>query len=143
MKSIHIQALKNRSSICKICKHNNNDYCEIKAKPIRQIVFSDYCPRGYWGGEKTTFKKLTNKKSTKLPSVPQRALTLAKSVFVWAKAGFRKTPKKLLKRRLEICKKCEFWDSTKFNGTGRCNKCGCSTWAKLRLKTSKCPIGKW
>jgi hypothetical protein len=28
-------------------------------------------------------------------------------------------------------------------GTGRCSKCGCSTWAKLRMASEKCPIDKW
>jgi hypothetical protein len=144
MKSIYIKILKERKSICAICKHNNNGYCEITTKPTKQEVFSEACPRGFWGHEKTVFSKRSNRKSKQqLPSLKERAKTLTVSLYKWAINGFKKAPPKLLNQRLEICKSCEFWDSTKFNGTGRCNKCGCSTWAKLRLKTSKCPIGKW
>lgn len=135
--------LKDRKAICAACKHHNEGYCEVTAKSIKQEVFSPACPRGYWGHEKTIFTKRTNKKTQKPPSLIKRAKTLTISLSKWAIAGFKRTPKKLLNQRLEICKSCEFWDATKFNGTGRCNKCGCSTWAKLRLKTSKCPINKW
>lgn len=61
----------------------------------------------------------------------------------WALAGFPITEKNKFNNRLEICKSCEFWNSESFNNTGGCKKCGCSTWAKLRMATERCPIGKW
>lgn len=47
--------------------------------------------------------------------------------------------------RLSICRSCEFWDSSGFGGSGRCSICGCSTYAKLRLAASICPLDppKW
>jgi len=48
-----------------------------------------------------------------------------------------------IEKRLKICKSCEFWDASGFAGTGKCKKCGCSTWAKIRMGTERCPVGKW
>jgi len=41
--------------------------------------------------------------------------------------------------RLEVCKKCEFFNSIQ----QRCNKCGCFMAIKTYLKAEKCPIGRW
>jgi len=49
----------------------------------------------------------------------------------------------VLEHRMDICKSCDQWDAQALGGTGRCRKCGCSTWAKLRMATESCPIGKW
>ena len=146
MRSIYIEALMHRKSICALCKMNQDGYCLKTNVAVRQVVFMDFCPLNYWGGESNRlFKKpyVRRKKKTKLPSLLTRAKTLSQSLIAWGKAGFKKTPPKLLAKRLSICESCEHWDPTKFNNTGRCNKCGCSTWAKLRFKTAKCPIGKW
>ena len=42
-------------------------------------------------------------------------------------------------QRLEICRKCEFYNQT----TTRCKKCGCFMAAKTLMAGSACPIGKW
>ena len=39
--------------------------------------------------------------------------------------------------RLEVCRKCP-----NFKG-GRCRLCGCNMRFKARLRSSKCPIGRW
>jgi hypothetical protein len=49
----------------------------------------------------------------------------------------------ILIERKSICQACEFWSPEGFRGTGKCTKCGCSTWVKLRMATERCPIGKW
>lgn len=67
--------------------------------------------------------------------------TLAAARF--AKSGFTQTDPEILKTRTETCRSCNFWDANGMRGTGRCRKCGCSTWAKLRMASEKCPIGKW
>ena len=77
------------------------------------------------------------------PSITSMAINFASSAAKWTNKGFSKTDEETLKTRIEICGKCEFWNSKGFGGTGRCMKCGCSTWAKLRMATEKCPIGKW
>jgi hypothetical protein len=69
--------------------------------------------------------------------------SLANSTIEWAKNRFELVDKKIFNIRLETCKGCEFWDAAGMAGTGRCKKCGCSTQAKLRMATEKCPIGKW
>jgi hypothetical protein len=78
-----------------------------------------------------------------LPSIKSMGASFVDSIFNWGKNGFAKTDEKTLKNRIETCQGCEFWNPQGFNGTGRCMKCGCSTWAKLRMATEKCPIGKW
>ena len=61
----------------------------------------------------------------------------------FARAGFATTPPESLATREATCRACPEWDAQALNGTGRCRKCGCSTWAKLRMSTERCPIGKW
>ena len=39
--------------------------------------------------------------------------------------------------RRAACESCDQWDH------GRCKSCGCYTYAKTRLRSEKCPIGKW
>ena len=61
----------------------------------------------------------------------------------FARSGFATTPPEALATREATCRACPEWDATALNATGRCRKCGCSTWAKLRIATERCPIGKW
>ena len=61
----------------------------------------------------------------------------------FARAGFSTTPPEALATRQETCRACPEWDAKALNATGRCRKCGCSTWAKLRMATERCPLGKW
>jgi hypothetical protein len=71
------------------------------------------------------------------------AKSLAGAAARWAASGFPLASPKALAARLDVCYACEWWDAQGFRGTGRCRKCGCSTQAKLRMATSKCPLGKW
>jgi predicted Zn-ribbon and HTH transcriptional regulator len=61
----------------------------------------------------------------------------------FARAGFATTPPEALAIREATCRACPEWDAQALNNTGRCRKCGCSTWAKLRMTTERCPLGKW
>jgi predicted Zn-ribbon and HTH transcriptional regulator len=61
----------------------------------------------------------------------------------FARAGFATTPPDILASREAICRACPEWDAAAINSTGRCRKCGCSTWAKLRMATERCPLSKW
>ena len=76
------------------------------------------------------------------PTLSDKVHSLAKSVFDWAKAGFQLAPDAVHAERQATCGACEHWKPTAFLGTGSCTKCGCSG-VKLKLATSKCPIGKW
>jgi hypothetical protein len=77
------------------------------------------------------------------PSLMQKATSLATSTAQWVSRGFPVVSESALTERLAICKGCEFWNAEGFGGTGRCQKCGCSTAAKLRMATASCPEGKW
>lgn len=59
-----------------------------------------------------------------------------------AKSGFKLTSEEEFHRRLEICRKCSFWDEAARNGLGKCRKCGC-TKLKHWYSTSHCPIKLW
>ena len=77
------------------------------------------------------------------PSLPQQAASLGKSLLNWTASGFAATPPAILAAREATCRACPEWDAGAMGGTGRCRICKCSTWAKLRLATERCPLGKW
>lgn len=92
----------------------------------------------------TAYKLQENKPPKDVPpSALEMGKNLAGSVKDWASRGFAVANAEQLETRMAICKGCEFWNESGFAGTGSCKKCGCSTQAKLRMATSKCPIGKW
>jgi len=66
-----------------------------------------------------------------------------RSAHHFARAGFAITQPEALADREATCRACPEWDAQALNNTGRCRKCGCSTWAKLRMATERCPLGKW
>lgn len=77
------------------------------------------------------------------PNIVEKAKLLLSSVGAWAARGFPVADEDLVKSRLEICSSCPHWNPRGFGGTGKCTACGCSTQAKLTMKTSVCPEGKW
>lgn len=77
------------------------------------------------------------------PNSFKKAESLLISSISWMQSGFEISDETKMSERKSICKKCEHWISSAWNGTGKCNLCGCSTWAKIRIATEKCPIGKW
>lgn len=83
------------------------------------------------------------KVKTTPPSLPQQTVALSRSIFNWGATGFMITPPNILEERFEVCRACPEWDANGLAGTGRCKKCGCSTQAKLRMATEKCPLDKW
>jgi hypothetical protein len=77
------------------------------------------------------------------PTLPQQAASLGKSLVNWTASGFSPTPPDILAARESTCRACPEWDAAAMGGTGRCRICKCSTWAKIRMATERCPIGKW
>lgn len=75
-----------------------------------------------------------------LPSKFEMAKNLTKTAFAAAKGVIRgqslKESDDEAKRRLEICKRCEFFRHT----DQRCSRCGCYMSVKTYLKSSKCPL---
>jgi len=100
-----------------------------------------------WGVGKSAARFLLNMKPDFLTkeflsnlAAVHRATTAA---VRFARSGFTTTPPEILATREATCRACPEWDAQALNATGRCRKCGCSTWAKLRMATESCPIGKW
>jgi hypothetical protein len=77
------------------------------------------------------------------PSVLQMGRSALGDLIKWGSVKFGRCTQEQIDHRLAECKQCPHWDPSGFNGTGRCKKCGCSTWAKLKLKSSSCPEGRW
>jgi hypothetical protein len=77
------------------------------------------------------------------PDFLQQSVSVSKSILSWAAKGFQIVSDDIYNQRHAICSACEYWEAGAFLGSGRCEKCGCSTKAKLRLATEKCPVGKW
>lgn len=97
-----------------------------------------------------TQPKLKNPRELEKMELGENAIRIMKmlesggsALVNFAKSGFPPTDIEALNVREAICKSCDLWDPSAFGGTGRCNKCGCSTWAKLRMATEKCPLDKW
>lgn len=86
---------------------------------------------------------VTSAQSHALPIARKMLSNFSHAAHRFARAGFATTPPEALATREATCRACPEWDSSALNGTGRCRKCGCSTWAKLRMATEKCPLGKW
>jgi len=114
------------------CGTNKNDACSA-------------CPNGRWNQFfcNDSFIPPPPPVEEKAPTISDMLKSVTKSAALWASRGFQHTNEETLKARIKTCNKCEFWNSKALNGTGRCMKCGCSTWAKLRMATEKCPIGRW
>jgi hypothetical protein len=82
-------------------------------------------------------------KSMEIEEVRARILSVMQATRRFARTGFASTHPKALAAREATCRACPEWDAAALNNTGRCRKCGCSTWAKLRMATERCPLGKW
>ncbi len=93
------------------------------------------------------YEAFYNENAKRLPGLLQpnksRAFTFGKALSAWARSTFAATPPEILAEREATCRACPEWDAAALNATGRCRKCGCSTWAKLRMATERCPLGKW
>jgi hypothetical protein len=91
-------------------------------------------------------KPLYNVDGSENPEVAnilKKVMSFSDDMGKWARSDFKTTTAEQLEERIAICKLCEFWNASGFAGTGKCDKCGCSTQAKLRMSTSKCFIDKW
>ena len=78
-----------------------------------------------------------------LPTAREMLARFGNAAHNFARSGFATTPPEALATREATCRACPEWDAAALNNTGRCKKCGCSTWAKLRMATERCPLGKW
>lgn len=91
-------------------------------------------------------KEIDKKRAVKkqeYPSAKEMILSASDSINKWINSGLKLASKEEIEKRRQICITCPFWDSMALNATGRCKKCGCSTWAKIKLATESCPEKKW
>jgi predicted Zn-ribbon and HTH transcriptional regulator len=86
---------------------------------------------------------LAESKSEVNPTLWEQMRNVGFAVGKFSASGFKPTTKEVLEERESICHSCDQWDAAALKNTGRCKKCGCSTWAKLRMATERCPLGKW
>jgi len=80
------------------------------------------------------------------PPLPTQVKHYAKAIYNWVKEGREVRTDEEVTALLEICKECGMYDAKK----QICKKCGCSVNAggraianKLKMKSERCPIGKW
>lgn len=115
-----------RLQACKSCK----EYVTCKtANQIAKPDLSCPLPEPKWTAEKNTFL--------------DQLSSFGQSVVNWTASGLPTTPPEILAARETTCRACAEWDAAALNSTGRCRICKCSTWAKLRMATERCPLGKW
>ena len=69
---------------------------------------------------------------TPIASAISGAVKIAK-----AELGIGRIRDEVVAERRAICEGCERWDH------GRCTECGCFTYAKTKLRSEACPLGKW
>ena len=107
---------------------------------VQQLEVRDETPPPPPPTETPKPKKSCNCKNKKVAPPPKTSLVeKAKGAVKLAKAelGVDDVSLDVLQARREACSSCEH------NDFGRCSDCGCYLWAKTKLKSEKCPIGKW
>ena len=111
----------------------SREVAEIKPEPnpAQLPQACPYCGQGPCNGQ------CRNKQQ--LPSTMQMAKNLAVSAKDHAKSGFQTSSEEEIARRLEICAECPYYKPE----TAQCVKCGCFTKFKAKLKSGKCPDGRW
>lgn len=80
---------------------------------------------------------------TDYPSLPEQGKNLAKFTFEVVKQAFSSNAlfvsAEVKQQRLDICKQCEYYDSSQV----RCKHCGCFLDHKTNFALDSCPIDKW
>lgn len=66
-------------------------------------------------------------------------MTLINSTINYVKSGFKNVHSEVKQLRLNICKSCEYYNSTFV----QCKQCGCLLEIKTLWATEKCPLDKW
>lgn len=169
---IHIQELNARRSICSSCPHNTGAMCELNGSDLKHNLLAGECPKKLWPENfepvpyegpadrqakegrrqrKELRKALRQAQADALknglpppPSLLNQAKSFASSMKKWAKDGFKNVSKEEHQRRLNICLRCPSYDPDGWGrGIGRCRECGCAVKAKTKIKSQKCPVGKW
>nr|BAR39930.1 hypothetical protein [uncultured Mediterranean phage uvMED] len=88
--------------------------------------------------------QLDSDKDSNSHGILNLAKNLSSALIQWNRAGRPTVNNEQWKKRLSICRQCQFWQEVGNSQIARCKKCGCSS-GKLLLSTSKCPLNppKW
>lgn len=78
----------------------------------------------------------------KEPGLLTKAGNFVTAMADFASSGFKQVTPEQLAERKAICAGCKFFDPAGYAGTGKCRKCGCSSY-KLDIAASRCPVGYW
>ena len=116
-----------------------------------EFLAEGQCTLGYHGGKPhagncracIAVGENTRAYAERMPRVSTQVKSAVGAVSRFARSGFTPTDAETLANRETTCRSCDLWDAAAINGTGRCRKCGCSTWVKLRMTSEQCPLGKW
>lgn len=148
----HKSVVSARLAVCKNCANFVEGVCNVVNRNTHFLALENACPEMKWQHIKResttrdeTIKRrfLREYEKSKPPTLTKQIKSFFKSMKKWAKARFALASTPVYKKRLAICKTCEFHDPSGWKGKGKCLKCGCCTSAKAKLKTEKCPLNKW
>lgn len=73
------------------------------------------------------------------PPIAEQVKNFATAMISFAKDGFTLSDDDLVRSRQEICNECPSYNKE----DNRCLKCGCGVSAKVKIRSSSCPDGKW
>ena len=82
-------------------------------------------------------KEVVISKTTKEPSLLDKALNLGEAVMNHVADGMSKCTNKEFTTRMDICYNCPERDNT------TCTKCGCELTIKSAWRSATCPMDKW
>jgi len=126
------------------------DKIQATAKDRPEGYVEDVISRGAIDGEYleitpealAELRAIYRPKEPPLPSLPKRAINLAKQSAAEAKAVINGVPAidpEEAAARIAICRGCDHWrpsDET-------CSLCGCPMLKKAPWRSAVCPVGKW
>jgi hypothetical protein len=72
-------------------------------------------------------------------SLSQKFKMFFKTMWAWARSGFKLSSEQVYTQRLEICKACPQLVKPQF----QCKMCGCMMKAKTKVEAASCPLKKW
>ena len=72
-------------------------------------------------------------------SFAQKLKLFAKTMWAWAKSGFKMSDEQTAAQRLEMCKACPHLIQENI----QCSMCGCMMKNKVKIQDASCPLKKW
>lgn len=116
--------------------------CQFSFDDDKQVWVCSVCGRTVKASKTSSVRALCITK----PSLARQAINYTKAVVQHIATGSKTRTDEEVKERLNICKECEFFHTEK----QYCKLCGCNCNLhkspfvnKLRMKSQKCPRGKW